>query len=69
MKKQIKKKKALEKEPQSIWEEVAEQKTKAQQLAEKHKEDVSKKLEEGYTWIQVDARTRKLVKPKYNGRG
>ncbi|MVX37247.1 hypothetical protein [Myroides sp. LoEW2-1] len=64
MTKKIKQKKALEKEPKSIWEEVAEQKSKAQQLAEQHKNDDSKKLEEGYTWVQVDARTRKLVKTK-----
>lgn len=65
---QPKNKKALEKEPQSIWEEIAEQKTKAQKLAEKHKDHISDKLKKGYTWVRTDARTFKLVKPKRNGR-
>lgn len=68
MTKPIKKKRVLEKEPLSIWEEQAELKDKAKTLSDKHKELELKKLNEGYTWVQVDARTRKLLKTDNNGR-
>ncbi len=62
MTKQIKKKRVLEKEPLSIWEQDAELKGKAKTLAQKNEEAEQNKLNEGYTWVQVDARTRKLTK-------
>lgn len=68
MTKQIKKKRVLEKEPLSIWEQDAELKGKAKTLAQKNEETEQRKLNEGYTWVQVDARTRKLLKPDKNGR-
>lgn len=68
MTKPIKKKRVLEKEPLSIWEEQAELKDKAKNLSDKNKKLELKKLNEGYTWVQVDARTRKLLKTDNNGR-
>lgn len=68
MTKQTKKKRVLEKEPLSIWEEQAELKDQAKTLSQNNKEREQKKFDEGYTWVQVDGRTRKLVKTKQNGR-
>lgn len=68
MNKQIKKKRVLEKEPLSIWEQDAELKGKAKTLAQKNEETELKKINEGYTWVQVDARTRKLLKIDNSGR-
>ena len=68
MTKPLKKKKALEKEPKSIFEQEADLKNKAKQLSDSNNKQESKKLCDGYTWVQVDARTRKLVKTNNNGR-
>ncbi|QQU04207.1 hypothetical protein [Myroides odoratus] len=68
MTKQTKKKRVLEKEPLSIWEEQAELKDKAKTLSQKNKEREQKMLNEGHTWVQVDERTRKLLKIDNSGR-
>lgn len=68
MTKQTKKKGVLEKEPLSIWEEQAELKDQAKTLSQKNKEREQKKFDEGYTWVQVDGRTRKLLKIDNSGR-
>jgi hypothetical protein len=68
MTKPLKNKKALEKEPKSIFEQESDLKNKAKQLSSSNNEQESKKLCDGYTWVQVDSRTRKLVKTNSNGK-
>lgn len=68
MTKPLKKKKALEKEPKSIFEQEKDLKNKAKSLSDSHKEQESQKLCDGYTRVKVDARTRKLVKTSKYGR-